>query len=288
MIDEIKNIVIENKKSFNLDNFSLSEIKISKFFHGRPSTSNKVLFFVSLKNNPICLIKMVRDSGDNNLIQREIEGIRYFHSLNLKTPEIFSNGEINGGSYFCQSILRGVPVGKDKEVKVFPDIAKYHKTIPKTEKIKIKKILEPIKTLKASSDKAISKILEQLSLRENNEIFIANQHGDLTYKNLIIDNKGEISFIDFENFGLRSIWGIDVVHYMIRITDARIEREDVSSTVSHFVSASREYRDKYNLNISDEECVDLLLLDLLFEVLKKNFFSLRKDINPLVKNIWSR
>ena len=277
MIDEIKKIFPENPKG----------LKISKFFHGGPAYATKILFFVSFGNQPVGLIKMVRNPEENDLIDREIEGIKYFTSLKLKTPQIINLGEIKGLKYIFQEILPGRSVNKNEAVKIFSKVANYHNFVNKAGQIKIKEIIEPIKNLKIQKDREILDTLEQLSLRENNKIYLAPQHGDLTYRNLII-NGDDISFIDFENFGLRPVWGLDVIHYLSRMVDANNEKRNVADTALYFVEASRKYRNKHDLKISDEESADLFLLDLLFEILKKNFFSGRKEIIPAIKNIWQK
>ena len=58
--------------------------------------------------------------------------------------------------------------------------------------------------------------------------------------------------------------------------------------MSRFVETSKVYREKYNLGIDDEECADLFLLDLLFNDLQRTYFSVKKEIIPLMKNIWSK
>lgn len=275
MIDEIKKIFSDKNKN----------IKVSKFFHGDPSTNTKVLFFVSQENKSLGIVKMVRKPEENDLIKREIDGINYFKSMGLKVPEILGIGQINGLDYVCQEVLQGMPVGKNEQIKVFPQILNYHKKSKKIKEIKIKEILNSIKTLEIVPNEEMSQILEDLSLRENNKIWVANQHGDLTYKNLIIKD-GEISFIDFENFGLHSVLGIDIIHYMGRMVDANNEKGNISEIISYFIETSRKFRNNYDLDMPDEQCRDLFLLDMLFEVLKKTLFHMRGDVTPLIKNIW--
>lgn len=287
MINQIKNIVIENKDKFDIIDFSSDQIKVSKFFHGNPSFSTKVLFFISIKNTPLCLIKIVRNSGSNDLIIREIEGIKYFHSIGLNVPRIFFTGEINGLRYFCQEIVSGAPVGKVSEKEVFHFIAEYNNSVLKTSKIKISTVLDMVKDLEIKGDNEYNQTISLLSERKDDDLFFAEQHGDLTYKNLM-KNGENIVFIDFENFGLRSFWGIDVTHYLTRMVNANNEKRDVLDTMNFFVEATKKYRDEYNLGISDKECRDLFLLDLLFEILQKNLFHRREEIIPAMKNIWSK
>lgn len=261
------------------------DLKISKFFHGDPSRNTKILFFVSHLDKPFCIIKIVRSEEENDLILREIDGIKYFGSAGLKVPKIINYGQIDGLNYVAEEILVGMPAGKAAETSIFPAIAGYHKSIVKDRKIKIKTILDSLRELKINPDEEMAQTLELFSLRENREVYVAPQHGDLTYKNLIV-NEGEISFIDFENFGLYSVWGMDITHYMTRMFNIYEQKRNVSETMNYFVSVSRKYRKDYDLEISDEECVDLFLLDLLFEILKKTLFVMKKDIIPVIKNIW--
>lgn len=278
MIEEIKKIIFKNEE----------DIKISKFFHGNPATSTKVLFFVSYKNKPFCIIKMVRDLEWNDLIEREINGIRYFNSLELKTPKILSFGQVNSLNYVCQELIQGQSVGKREEKNIFPLVAKYHNLVNKGKIIKINLILDAIKDLNIKNDREYEQVISLLNERKNNDIYIANQHGDLTYKNIIKD-KDSIVFIDFENFGLRSFWGSDITHYLTRMTnvyDLYKKSKIVSETMFLFVGMTKKYRDEYDLGISDEQCADLFLLDLLFEDLQKTYSPTRKEIISIMKNIW--
>jgi aminoglycoside phosphotransferase len=289
MIDQIKKIILENKDKFGLADFSANQIKISKFFHGSPLTSTKILFFVSADDKPACLIKMARDVGSNDKLEREIEGLKYFLSLGLNVPKLFFIGEINNLKYICQQIISGHPVGKKDEEKIFPFVAGYHNSVKKIKKIKIADILDDIKDLDIKNDKEYEQVIDLLNQRKDNQIFIAKQHGDLTYKNLM-NNQNKIVFIDFENFGLRSFWGNDVIHYLARMTDVfnkiYSKNNNVLETMNGFVQMTRKFRDEYRLGISSSECEDLFLMDLLFEDLQRTYSPLKKEIIPIMKNLW--
>ncbi len=285
MIKQIKNIIIENKDKFGMGEFSSDQIKVSKFFHGNPSVNTKVLFFISIEKIPLCLIKMVRNADSNDLILRETEGIEYFKSIGLRVPKLFFTGEINDLKYLCQGIVSGQPVGKRSEAEAFRFIAQYNNSVIKAKKIKISSILDMVKNLEINGDKEYNQTIKLLSERKEIDLYFAAQHGDLTYRNLMKDGE-VIVFIDFENFGLRSVWGIDVIHYLTRMVDANNEKRDVVDTMIYFVKATKQYRDEYDLEISDKECEVLFLIDLLFEILQKNLFYRRSEIVPLMKDLW--
>ena len=234
---------------------------------------------------------MARDIESNGMIERETEGLKYFSSTGLNTPKIFSTGKMGDLNYVCEEIISGQPVGKRSEAEYFYLVAEYHNSVKKIKKIKIASVSEAIKDLGITGDQEYEQAIKLLNKRKERDIYVANQHGDLTYKNLMKKDGGGIVFIDFENFGLRSVWGNDVIHYLVRMTnvfDFYKENKDVSENMSRFVETSKVYREKYNLGIDDEECADLFLLDLLFNDLQRTYFSVKKEIIPLMKNIWSK
>lgn len=277
MINEIKKIIIDNGKFFGKEYFSEREVHISKFFHGDPATSTKILFFVSVNGEPFCILKTVRKIEQNDIIDREIEGLKHFKSLGMNVP-IFFSGYFNGTKFICQEVVSGRPVGKKNQSDYFPIVAKYHNSVKKLKNIRIAEILDKIKDFDIVNDKEYDQIINLLHERRNNEICIADQHGDLTYKNLLT-NGDNVIFIDFENFGLRSFWGGDITHYLVRMINVYEDykkNKSVVETMSSFVKITKSFRQKYSLNISEKECEDLFLLDLLFEDLQRTY----------KKNIW--
>jgi aminoglycoside phosphotransferase len=279
MIEEIKKII---------SGVGEGEIKVSKFFHGSPSFSSKVLFYATVGGEPACIIKMPRASKDNDMIEREVAGLKHFQSLGLRVPEILSTGQLEGRSFVCQRVVSGQPVGLRNEEKFFPAVAIYHKSVKKGKEIKIKDILQAVESLGVEGDEEFKQVVKLLQAREDKPVVTALQHGDLTYKNLIA-NSGEVTFIDFENFGLRSIWGNDAVHYLARLTkvyEVYHQNKNLSETVDRFVRLSKPYREKYDLEISDEECADLFLLDLLLEDLQKTYAPARPEVILFLKNLW--
>jgi len=62
----------------------------------------KFLFFVSCKNRPLCIIKIARSIEFNNIIERELEGMRHFSSIGLHVPKLFFSGQVRELKCVCQ------------------------------------------------------------------------------------------------------------------------------------------------------------------------------------------
>jgi thiamine kinase-like enzyme len=180
---------------------------------------------------------------------------------------------MNGLKYICQEIVSGQPLGKKSQKNFLPFAAGYHNSVQKTKKIKISTVLDAVKNFDIKNDTEYEQVVGLLGQRKDDDIYLAEQHGDLTYKNLI-KNEKSVTFIDFENFGLRRVWGEDIIHYLVRMTDMQnrfAENKNVSEILSDFVELTKIYRTKYDLNISDRECGNLFLLDLLFDDLQRTY-----------------
>lgn len=286
MIEHIKKIIEEHKNTFKKGDFLATELKVSKFFHGNPSLNTKVLFPVFLRQAPLCILKVVRSVDVNSLLEREIKGLEYFAQSNIKVPQVFFSGQINGLSFVCEEVIGGFPVGKKEESVWLPQVVSYHTSVKKIKKITIGTLLELFDGIDSPYDKEFVRTKVLLSQRVKRGVWLAPQHGDVTSKNLII-HQGRLHFIDFENFNMRPVWGLDLVHYMTRLVNAHNEGRDIKETLAFFVSSVKKYKEYPLFGISDDELEDLFLLDFFFEIMQKNLFKRKAEVLPLMEKIWS-
>jgi thiamine kinase-like enzyme len=284
MIDQIKKEIFLNKSKFYIKDFNMEDIRISKFFHGSPVSNNKVIFFVSILNTPLCIMKIVRNKKFNLIIEREIAGMNYFIKNNILTPKIFFSGDISENRYVCEEILNAGPVGKSGEVHALKLVAEYHNNVKKGHKIKISEIISKVNNLGIKGDLEFNEAIGLLNAYSDNYLNFAPQHGDLTCRNIFV--KGEkLLLIDLENFGLRSIWGSDITHYLSRIFNAHA-LNGIERAMLNFVENTREFRSNYALGISDSECRELFLIDFLFEVLQKNHPEIYTEVIGVMNDLW--
>ncbi len=284
MIDQIKKEIFLNKSKFHIKDFNMEDIHISKFFHGSPVSNNKVIFFVSILNTPLCIMKIVRNKKFNLIIEREVAGMNYFAKNNILTPKIFFSGDISENRYVCEEILNTGPVGKSGEVQAFNLVAEYHKGVKKGNKINIGEIISRVNNLNIKGDLEFDEVIRILNSYKDNDLSRAPQHGDLTCRNIFVKN-GKLILIDLENFGLRSIWGSDVVHYLSRIFNSHV-LDGIETAMLNFVKNTHQFRLSYTLGISDLECGELFLIDFLFDVLQKNHPEIYTEIIGVMSDLW--
>jgi hypothetical protein len=285
MIHQIKKEIILHKQDFGIDNFEEGDIFVSKFFHGNPATNNKIIFYISVFSKPLCILKISRASTSNSIIEREEKGMGTFESEGLLVPKVFFTGDILGNKYICEELVNALPVGKYNETSAFSLVSEYHKSIKKGKYIRLGDIIEKVKSLSIHSDPEFSSVLDLLSVYKDDGVYFANQHGDLTCRNIFIKDD-KLIFIDLENFGLRAFWGGDVVHYLTRIFDTST-LSDIGQRAKDFVKNTTKFRSEYVLDISDKECQIFYLVDFLFEILQKNHPEISSETACLMSNIWS-
>lgn len=286
MIENIKRLVLENEGVFKKDiDFSTahSSLHVSKFFHGDPRFNKKILFFVSVSGTPLCIFKVARKTLFNDCIKREIAGMSEY-GLPGSTPTVFLSGDIDGQAYVCEEIVTGTPAGISRQKELIPFVLSEHKHAKKGEKIIIEDILDLFKDLPLKGYEEFDLIWEELSKRKNDVVYTAKQHGDMTYKNIILDKNNKPKLIDFENFGLRSVWGIDLVHYIARMIYGGVLHPHIPDALFGFVSGFK--KEVTDSGLTDRDLENIFLIDWLFDAFQKDYKSLYARIIPRMEQIY--
>lgn len=280
MIEKIKSIINSHKEDF--ENKITTDIKISKFFHGRPDTNKKVLFFISNSDQPLCIFKIVRDSKFNNVIEREIAGMSAFPDI---APKLFFHGELNGLFYLCEEVVSGSPAGKSREKKLLPFITEFHKNSKKGKSIKINNLLNLFSGFSFKDDE-YNFVHKNLLNRKNEIVYLSDQHGDCTYKNVIFNKNGKAILIDWENFGLRPIWGIDLIHYLSRIVFSGNAFLSKTEPQDFFVDEIWNYVERSNLDLDKKQIENIFFVDWFFEILQKDHPEVYDNVIIQMQKIW--
>jgi hypothetical protein len=264
------------------DDLHIDTVHVSKFFHGDPAINKKILFYVSSKGKPFCIFKITRDPKYNDLIDREQQGILAFKS-NITTPRVLLSGKIDGCAYICQGIISGTPLGKKRELSVLPALIGMHLSAKKGTPITLGQFVQHFAPLNLPAYWEHDDIVKLLLERKDDVIHGAPQHGDCTYKNILVEKNGGTKkpvLIDWEYFGLRSIWGIDLVHYLIRCT--RTEGKDITIAYTSFIARVKEMNKYFSLEkigLNERDLENLYLVDRFFDVLQKDFPNHYSDIS---------
>ena len=265
MITAIKETVSEH---FDIP---ASQLSVSKFFHSSEAPSAKVLFLVTDGQQPVCLIKMMRDATFNDRLKHEINGQRQARSelTNFVVPEVFLTTEISGRYVVAEAVMDGTPVGRDKALSYIDQVYSYQQQIPKASEFSIPIFVEAIRDSGINSSVVTQLIYDLQSM--DCPLYRAWTHGDLTFMN-IIRTGNRLAIIDWERYGERPVWGIDLVHYLVRAYG-------VSNRNSFKIALTQ----CSNISPDDYDYFErVYILDELFDELHKKH---REELDSIVKKI---
>lgn len=258
--------IIQHSKSLNIENIDASKIRISKFFHGNHINNRKFLFLVSYSGHPLCMIKICREREWNRIIDREVSGLKFISELDKSlSPKVFFADELEGLKFVCEEFIDGFPVGQNNETEGFKLVSNFHHLIKKDSMIEIGDLLAVFDGY--FSDESIE--FATLSKRKSQKVYKAPQHGDLTYKNIIKRKNTGIAIIDWENFGLRPIWGTDLVHYITRLVWRKFPNRNFEEYKIIFIKEAKKYLMENKISIDDDTLENLFLIDRLFDLFQK-------------------
>jgi thiamine kinase-like enzyme len=129
-------------------------------------------------------------------------------------------------------------------------------------------------------------VWDELIKRKDDALWISHSHGDMTYKNIMTRENKKMVIIDWENFGLRPIYGIDVIHYIFRLIHQGNLNLNVSLAIADFKKGLEKYNEKFKLDFTEKEIENLFLIDWFFEILQKNDLKKYHTVIPLMQKIW--
>lgn len=252
MITHVKTI---SGKHFKRD---IADLSASFFFHGSARPNAKLLFLVTDRKTPLCILKVMRESQYNALLESECAGQKSTQGSvhPFRVPEVYFTDQIGEHVCYAEEVAPGVPVGKENALKYLETVLQFQNNIPKEKDIELTDLRVLFSATKYNQEKFQS-FLKQLADMKG-AVSGGWSHGDMTYMNLIDGKKG-VYIIDWERYGERPIWGIDFVHYFIRCFD---------------VQNLTEFKKRINgcgFVSSDEKIYfeKIYVIDALFDILQK-------------------
>ena len=213
MTEEIKKICAEKL------NCSIKDISLSKFFHGDGKRSEKILFLVTVKGQPVCMLKMMRNIDLNDQLTKEYEAQGIAGSKNIvafRIPKNLFKSSVLGFVITGEEVITGGVINKNQAASYLKNVADFERSIMATKNVATKKIKvrDIVSLLGAYSiDNELMAILKK---NTEKNVVSSFSHGDLTFRNLIVDDKGMPVLIDWQHSWIRPIWGLDFVHYYVR------------------------------------------------------------------------
>lgn len=187
---------------------SAENLSVSCFYHGAANSDRKILFLVCDGNQPVCMVKMMWDSRYDSQLRHECEAQKKAASLLtlMRVPGILFEDTINGRAMYAEAVAPGAPVGKQRALDYLSLISRQQNVIEKGKAFSLIEVATLLGIVTEGLDGAL--------------VYRAWSHGDLTYAN-IIDGREGTFIIDWERFNERPIWGIDLIHYLVRVFDIK-------------------------------------------------------------------
>lgn len=224
MIDLLKKEIARHSQVFGQD-IDASELTATKLHHGEGRPDSKVLFLVSASGqSPLCLVKIVRNPEFNRFLEEEISAQSRADTRVFKTARVLFSGMLGRFFYFAEEIVNGEPVGRKDAKNCLSDVLGWQNSVRRTSSVETVKIFEILRNLGVEIEKKIYEDYtgQKLDLAE----YI---HGDLTFMNLLKNEKGNYYLIDWEDSARGGIWGTDLVHYIKRTFNTASETDLVKT-----------------------------------------------------------
>jgi len=251
-------------KKYNLEKRNLSFLKL---YHAGDTPGSKILFFVFYSGKTLGVVKIIRDAKHNEKLEDECNAqsnVLRVMKGDMLVPEVLHSGFVGKHFFMYETCVPGVPVGKKFAKKYITTITEYQLQVIKKQKVAISNIYKIFSSVPVQNKKyqeLVNKLLEN-----SKSIFCGDNHGDMTFMNILV-NKNDLYIIDWENFGERSVWGLDFVHYFVRAHN----NVSIEILLEHF----DELKEK---PMNSDEFESLCAIDSLYDFLEKNNQALYKDV----------
>ncbi len=258
MIEQFKKAI--HARSDLFPGIEEGELGFTKFCQRIAGPDTKVLFFVTHKKKPLCIIKIMRENSFNWRLKQEAETQRRLSEKELNfVPEVYFDGEIDGRYFYAEQVIIGDPLTKH-------DAQKSEDLIIRT--------VESFPTSGAIQSLHLYKIFKQCNIADENFKFLLGvfgdreitfkkgiTHGDFGLPNLIKTEQG-VYAIDWGRANEKPLWLIDAVYFLVRVRGIK----DLNDWEKRGVPALIEHS-----SIDKVTAKSLYCASILFEILYKKY-----------------
>jgi len=250
MINNITQLIEENWELLPADGplSNTESLSFTKFCQRIVSHNTKVLFLVTYKNNPICIVKTVRDPVFNEKLKNEKRAQERFPKFGeLHVPRVYFDGLIDGRYVYAEEAVTGSLISKNLARMMEGNIIKSLSSLPVYNNIKTEEISEILYRHTPREDENIQNLIE--CIRDKKLVLKKGfTHGDFGRPN-IINNSGKLYIIDWERAEELPIWLIDAVYFMVK---------------NRNISNLEEWKQKASSDFAEYAGIDNKMTEVLF------------------------
>lgn len=264
MINYLEKLILDNWENW-VGGVKPKGLDFLKTHAGQATRNKKVGFFVFGKEKPIIFIKTVRESGYNKIIEDGFEKLKsvYKSLSDGSVPKPIYLGNYQGIVFSLETAIVGKQFHsckKQKDLERFLDwFFKFQNSMAKKERLSsdqskyyVDRLVDGfLKLYKLEKDSGeLIEILASKTKEGADSLPLIIQHGDLTPDN-VINDRGEIKVIDWDNFGKIDLPLFDLLVFLQRWSGIR----DVSF-VDKYPAVIEEYFKRFKI---DKKALKLLL-----------------------------
>lgn len=189
-------------------------ISITKFCQRVVQPHTKVLFFVSFRGAPLCIMKTVRTPACNgNLLREATHQAVAPHTAVLSAPKVYWVDQVGDRAVYAEEYIDAVPVSISDYRALGPHITEFVQALPRYGSIRSDDFIAQIAHL-LPEDPVVAQHAHALTDAKV-DLVLGLTHGDLGRQN-ILGTAGRAWIVDWERSGDIPIHTLDLVSYCER------------------------------------------------------------------------
>lgn len=216
MIDEFSKLIEKNWSTYgSTEPYERDRISLTKFCQRVVQPHTKVLFFVTYRSAPLCILKTVRAPEHSANLRREAAHQAAAPQVGvLSAPHVFWVDEVEGNAVYAETYVDALPVSLKGYRALTREIAAFSTALPHAGAVRSDVLADRITSF-LPDDLIIAKHLQVLR-EERVNLELGMTHGDLGRQN-VLGTKRRAWVIDWERAGDIYIRHFDVAAYVLRL-----------------------------------------------------------------------
>ena len=195
--------------------FEQSDVRMTKFCQHIGGPDTKVLLFITYKNRPLCVAKVMRDVRFDEKLRREKNAQEEAYGADVRAgARVYGAGTILGRDAYLEEIVEGVPMSRHEAEVHEEEIVRAVATFPVQGQVSSRALAEAITSFVPTESPHLVPLLQ--FLKHDTPLRTGLAHGDMGRPN-ILSTKNSFRIIDWERAGERPFHLIDAVYFMMRL-----------------------------------------------------------------------
>ncbi|MCL9972282.1 MAG: hypothetical protein NBV63_02650 [Candidatus Pacebacteria bacterium] len=245
MIDELSTLIEEQWVTYRrTDSYDQGALAFTKFCQRAVQPHTKVLYFVSYKRAPLCILKTVRAPEYNEHLKREATHQARAPKTNvLSAPTVFWVGEVRGRVVYAEEYIDALPVTVDDYRALMPEIAVFSNALPQYGTMQSDEYADRIAPY-LPKDPVLERHLTTLRERKAS-LTLGLTHGDMGRQN-ILGTRQRAWVVDWERSGDVPVHGFDGMDVLLKLNKHAVPDDTLLFAVRNIhVALYRRFPDEY-------------------------------------------